>query len=127
MYLLNQVVTNVFFLNMNTMRNRWYFYTQYYIYYVPIIDDSIMLNYNRAPTFLPSQCILIILYYNNTIVVDDVKQYIMLISHHNVVSYKNRFHHDFTNTRAAHTTKLHNNVIPNTQRFFYVFYEDCYI
>lgn len=35
----------------------------------------------------------------NTIVVD-VEQY-MLISHHNVISYKNRFYHNFTNTLGA--------------------------
>lgn len=58
------------------------------------------LSFIIAPetTFLPGQYNIMILHCCRLV---DVKQY-MLISRHNVVvSYENRFYHNFTNTRGA--------------------------
>lgn len=82
-----------------------------------IIDDSI-LHYSITPvcTYMSArrlfsleryiyicECVYRYIYcdvYCNTIVVD-VEQYMLISCHNVVVSYKNRFYHNFTNTRGA--------------------------
>jgi len=115
-----------------TLFNSHYIIAVIIVGYIIIIDDSILHytftlllyipEHERETTLISGTIFLCtwigiftaicIPIYKYKSIVADVEQY-MLISHHNVVvSYKNRFYHNFTNTRGEPRC-IYNNIILN--------------